>query len=341
MSGTSLDGLDLCYARFSYPTMQFEILKTETISYSEELKTKLKNAIYLSGEKLTKLDVDFGFILGEFSNSFIQKNSIKDLDFIASHGHTIFHNPKEKYTLQIGNGHAIASKTGIKTVCDFRSQDVILGGQGAPLVPIGDEILFSKFDACLNLGGFSNISFSRNKIRIAFDICPVNIVLNALCERLGKDFDKNGEIAKNSKVDSDLVKKLNTLSFYQEIPPKSLGIEWCNENVFPLLEEFDLANEELIASFTEHSSIQIAKVLNENSIKTVLITGGGVYNSYLIDLIRSKTKTEIILPSKNLIEFKEALVFAFMGMLRIENEVNVFKSVTGATRDHSSGIIIP
>lgn len=341
MSGTSLDGLDLCYVRFSYPDFGFEILKTETVSYSEEWIQRLKNAIYFSGEELTKLDIDYGFILGEFVNRFIEKFEIENVDFIASHGHTVFHNPKEGYTLQIGNGIAISSITNIKTIYDFRTQDVILGGQGAPLVPVGDELLFSDYDACLNLGGFSNISFSKNNKRIAFDICPVNIVLNKLSESLGIPFDSEGEIAKSSKINDGLIHKLNQLDFYHKIPPKSLGIEWCYENVFPLFENSNSTTEELIATFTEHSAEQIALVLNENSIKNVLLTGGGVYNSYLIELIRSKTKTKIIIPSKDLIEFKEALIFAFMGMLRIENKVNIYSSVTGAIEDHCSGIIIP
>lgn len=341
MSGTSLDGLDLCYVRFSYPEFGFEILKTETVLYSEEWIQKLKNAIYFSGEKLTQLDIDYGYILGEFVNRFIEKYEIEIIDFIASHGHTVFHNPEEGYTLQIGNGTAISTITNIKTIYDFRTQDVILGGQGAPLVPIGDELLFSEYDACLNLGGFSNISFSRNQKRMAFDICPVNIVLNKLSESLGIPFDSEGKIAKSSKVNVELIHKLDQLDYYHKIPPKSLGIEWCNENIFPLFHNSNSTTEELIATFTEHSAEQIALVLNQNSIKNVLITGGGAYNSYLIELIRSKSKTKLIIPSKDLIKFKEALIFAFMGMLRIENQVNVYSSVTGARKDHCSGIIIP
>ena len=178
MSGTSLDGLDICYVRFDDDT-HFEILKTETIRYETELKEKLKNCYFWKAEDLLIFDVELGYFFGEEVRKFITKNQIKELDFVASHGQTIFHQPESRMTLQIGHGAALKSKIDFSVICDFRTQDVILGGQGAPLVPIGDELLFSQYDACLNLGGFSNISFRRNNQRIAFDISPVNIILDA------------------------------------------------------------------------------------------------------------------------------------------------------------------
>jgi anhydro-N-acetylmuramic acid kinase len=340
MSGTSLDGLDICYVEFTYPTMKFQIHHAKTLEYDFQWKERLKNSIHLSGEELTKLDVDYGFLLGEMVSEFIQNNTIQNLDFIASHGHTVFHNPNEFYTLQIGNGRCIYAKTGIKTIFDFRTQDVILGGQGAPLVPIGDELLFGEYDACLNLGGFSNISFRQNQNRIAFDICPVNIILNHLAEKIGFKYDTNGEIARNGKISDEFVQKLNQIEFYHQKPPKSLGIEWCLEKIHPILNKLNLSTEDLIASFTEHISIQITEIFNQNEIKNCLITGGGAYNQYLISLIQEKTSTEIILPEPQIIEFKEALIFALMGMLKLENQINIFQSVTGATQNHSAGLII-
>lgn len=340
MSGTSLDGLDICYVRFDQTLYSFEILKAETFPYELEWKEKLKNSIHLSAEKLTKLDFDYGIYLGNSVRNFLEKYSIEKLDFIASHGHTVFHNPAKNYTLQIGKGQGIFAQTGIQTVFDFRSQDVVLGGQGAPLVPIGDKILFWNFDACLNLGGFSNISFRKNQNRIAFDISPFNILLNPLAEKLGKHYDENGNFARSGKLNFEFLEKLNELDYYQKFPPKSLGVEWCRKEIDPLLNEFADRIENLLASFTEHFAVQIAKVLNENSIRNVLITGGGVYNEYFIEKLKSKTDCEIILPEESLIEFKEALIFAFMGMLRFENKINVLSSVTGAVSDHSSGIII-
>ncbi|AZI40715.1 anhydro-N-acetylmuramic acid kinase [Epilithonimonas vandammei] len=339
MSGTSLDGLDICYSKFikTKNNWDFQILTSETIPYSSEWEHALKNAIQLTSEELLKLDVDYGFYLGEKTSEFISKHKIINLDLIASHGHTVFHQPKNKFTLQIGDGRAIKSKTNKTVIYDFRSQDVILGGNGAPLVPIGDELLFSNFDACLNLGGFSNISLKRNGKRIAFDICPVNIILNDLALKLGKKFDDNGDLARTGLIDYELLDQLNQLKFYQEKAPKSLGIEWINEQVLPLIKT--QKTEDLLATFTEHAATQIANIFDFYNIQNVLITGGGAYNSYLIEKIKSRTETEIQIPKKEIIEYKEALIFAFMGVLRSLNLDNVLSSATGSQNDHCSGLI--
>lgn len=339
MSGTSLDGLDLCYVKFELPLFKFEIIHAETISYSEEWISRLKNSIHISGLELTKLDVDYGFYLGQKVNELIQKYNIKNIDLISSHGHTIFHNPKENYTLQIGNGASIFAETNIKTVCDFRTQDVAFGGQGAPLVPIGDEKLFGEFDACLNLGGFSNISFKKDNERIAFDISPFNIVLNYLAEKSGLKYDKNGQLARFGTVNNSFLDELNSLEFYKINPPKSLGIEFCIENIFPLIEQSNLKIEDLLATFTEHFAQQISQIFNQNQLKNVLITGGGTKNKFFIESLKSITETEIIIPKDEIIDFKEALVFALMGILKSEDEMNVLKSVTGAKKNHSSGVV--
>ena len=338
MSGTSLDGLDICYAKFQNITnWEFEILKTETIPYSPEWKNHLQNAILLSAEDLLALDKEYGFYLGEKTQEFISKNNITDLDFIASHGHTVFHQPQRKFTLQIGDGRAIKLTTKKPVIYDFRSQDVLMGGNGAPLVPIGDELLFSQYDACLNLGGFSNISLQKNHQRIAFDISPVNVVLNYFAEKLGKNYDENGDFARNGAINFKILEQLNALTFYQKPAPKSLGVEFVNSEIFPLLK--DEIPENIIATFTEHIAEQIAKVFNDNQLKTVLVTGGGTFNTYLLEKIREKSQTELIVPDENMINFKEALIFAFMGVLRLRNEVNVLCPATGSSENHSSGII--
>ncbi len=339
MSGTSLDGLDICYAKFTQTdsAWNFEILNCETLPYSSDWEQSLRNAVNLSSEEVLKLNVDYGFYLGEKTSEFISKHKIINLDLIASHGHTVFHQPKNRFTLQIGDGRAIKSKTNKTVIYDFRSQDVILGGNGAPLVPIGDELLFSEFDACLNLGGFSNISLKRNGKRIAFDICPVNIILNDLALKFGKKFDDNGDLARTGLIDYELLDQLNQLQFYLEKAPKSLGIEWINEQVLPLIKT--QKTEDLLASFTEHSAVQIVKILDEFEVKNILITGGGTYNNYLIEKIKAKTKTEIQIPAKEIIEYKEALIFAFMGVLRSLNLNNVLSSATGSQNDHCSGLV--
>ena len=339
MSGTSLDGLDICYAKFqNIATWEFEILKTETIPYSPEWKNHLQNAILLSAEDLLALDKEYGFYLGEKTQEFISKNNITDLDFIASHGHTVFHQPQRKFTLQIGDGRAIKLTTKKPVIYDFRSQDVLMGGNGAPLVPIGDELLFSQYDACLNLGGFSNISLQKNHQRIAFDISPVNVVLNYFAEKLGKNYDENGDFARNGAINFKILEQLNALTFYQKSAPKSLGVEFVNSEIFPLLK--DEIPENIIATFTEHIAEQIAKVFNDNQLKTVLVTGGGTFNTYLLEKIREKSYTELIVPDENIINFKEALIFAFMGVLRLRNEVNVLCSATGSSENHCSGILV-
>jgi anhydro-N-acetylmuramic acid kinase len=339
MSGTSLDGLDICYAKFQNITnWEFEILKTETIPYSPEWKNRLQNAIQLSAEDLLALDKEYGFYLGEKTQEFISKNNITDLDFIASHGHTVFHQPQRKFTLQIGDGRAIKLITKKPIIYDFRSQDVLMGGNGAPLVPIGDELLFSQYDACLNLGGFSNISLQKNHQRIAFDISPVNVVLNYFAEKLGKNYDENGDFARNGAINFKILEELNALTFYQKPAPKSLGVEFVNSEIFPLLK--DEIPENIIATFTEHIAEQIAKVFNDNQLKTVLVTGGGTFNTYLLEKIREKSQTELIVPDENIINFKEALIFAFMGVLRLRNEVNVLCSATGSSENHCSGILV-
>lgn len=340
MSGTSLDGLDICYAKFQKEKncWNYKILQAETISYSQHWENKLRNAIHLNTTDLLALHSEYGFYLGKRVQEFIGQFSLKNIDLIASHGHTIFHQPQNKFTLQIGDGRALKITNQIPVVYDFRSQDVLMEGNGAPLVPIGDELLFPEFDACLNIGGFSNISFKKEGKRIAFDICPVNIVLNLFAKKLGKDFDESGDIAKNGTVNFEILTLLNSLPFYNTTPPKSLGIEWINENISPLLE--GETPENVLTTFTEHAAFQIAEILNQNEIKKVLFTGGGTYNSYLIERIKNKTSTEIIVPEKELIDFKEALIFAFMGVLRVNNEINILSSATGSSADHCSGILI-
>ena len=340
MSGTSLDGLDLCFAKFTKINLvwNYEIIQAETLSYSDLWEGKLRNSINLKAEELFELNAKFGFYLAKKTQEFIEKYSLKNIDVIASHGHTVFHRPEKKYTVQIGDGKAIKILTKIPVVYDFRSQDVLMGGNGAPLVPIGDELLFSEFDACLNLGGFSNISFKKNGKRIAFDICPVNIVLNYFAHYLGKDFDENGDFAKAGKVNSDILKKLNSFEYYHQNPPKSLGIEWVNANIFPELRTEIPENN--LATFTEHVAFQIAEIFKKNRFRNVLFTGGGTYNAYLLERIKSKTSTELIVPSTELIDFKEALIFALMGVLRIKNEINILSSATGSSAYHCSGILV-
>lgn len=340
MSGTSLDGLDICFVRFQFDggDWNFKILHAETVGYSEEWEFKLRNSTQLSSTKLLALNSEYGFYLGEQVQKFIRENQLSNVDLVASHGHTVFHQPQNKFTLQIGDGRAINTMVKIPVVYDFRSQDVLMGGNGAPLVPIGDELLFAGYDACVNLGGFSNISFKANKRRVAFDICPVNIVLNRFAKVLNLNYDKNGAIARSGKIIPELLNSLNALPYYKYAPPKSLGIEWVEENIDPLIQ--DQMAEDLLATFTEHAALQIAETLGKFDLKKVFFTGGGTYNSFLIERIKTKCRAEIIIPEKEIIDYKEALIFAFMGVLKLNNKINVLSSATGSTEDHSSGLVV-
>lgn len=338
MSGTSLDGIDIVYVQFDANNYKdFKISASNTVSYSKQWKHDLQNAITFSSEALTRLDISYGKLLGNEVNNFISKNKIETIDFIASHGHTVFHQPENGITLQIGNGQEIANVTNQQVICDFRTQDVKFGGQGAPLVPIGDELLFYNYNYCINLGGFANISYKKNNERIAFDICPVNIVLNHYCQKLGFAYDDKGKIASKGKVNKQLLEQLNSLDFYKQHSPKSLGLEWVKEQIFPLIDTFQLETKDVLRTFVEHSAYQIGRIITEDS--SVLITGGGVFNSFLIQRIEYFSKTKINIINKEIIEFKEALIFAFLGLLRSKNEVNCLRSVTGASKNHSSGVV--
>ncbi len=338
MSGTSLDGIDLVYVQFDKKEYKnFKILAADTISYKDDWKEKLQTAIHFSEEKLLKLDIDYGELLGAEIDVFIKKNKIKNVDFVASHGHTILHEPAKGITLQIGNGKVISEITNKKVVCDFRTQDVNYGGQGAPLVPIGDALLFANYDYCVNLGGFANVSFKENENRIAFDICAVNIVLNHYVQKLGFEYDDKGQIAETGKINFELLEKLNALEFYKKAPPKSLGLEWVQTNIFPLIDKMEDDIPTILRTFIEHSAIQIGKIIHKN--ESILITGGGVFNTFLMRRIEFYAGNKIAIQSKELINYKEALIFAFLGLLRVENQVNCLRSVTGAKKDHSSGVI--
>jgi anhydro-N-acetylmuramic acid kinase len=341
MSGTSLDGVDAAHIRFGFSNgkWHFEIGACETIGYSQNWIDTLKIAVGFSKSELDKLDSDYTILLGGIISNFIRKHQLRNLDAVCSHGHTILHRPDNGITLQIGNLPEIAGLIHETVVCDFRIGDVELGGQGAPLVPIGDRLLFSDYNYCLNLGGFSNVSFEQDHTRIAFDISPVNTVLNFYASKIGLDYDDKGKTAKSGNLNADLLTQLNALDFYQKSFPKSLGFEFVRETVLPIMENFSIPIEDKLHTFTEHIASQIALAVPVKTGK-LLITGGGAYNDFLIERTQFHLpEIQIVIPDKKILEFKEALIFALLGVLRLRNEVNVLSSVTGAKYDHSSGKI--
>jgi anhydro-N-acetylmuramic acid kinase len=345
MSGTSLDGIDIAFCTFSNKVNKwtYKIVAAETITYDRQWQQCLQDAEKTTALEFVLTDTEYGHHLGKLVRSFIKKHRKKP-ELVASHGHTIFHQPQKGFTTQIGNGAAIAAECGLPVVCDFRSKDVALGGQGAPLVPIGDELLFSKYSFCLNLGGFANVSFNNRKKRVAYDICPVNIVLNALSQKLGKKYDAGGALAHRGKINQSLLKQLNSLPYYKQKYPKSLGKEWVIATIFPLLKKSGANPFDLLRTFTEHAAMQVGQSSSKfevrgSKINSILITGGGAYNTFLIERIKAYCDNTIIIPDKNTIEFKEALIFAFLGVLRLRGEVNCLSSVTGADNDNVGGCI--
>lgn len=341
MSGTSLDGVDLSHIKFRLKNNKwnFEILESETVGYSQSWINQLKSAVDYPETALEKLNQEYTALLATIISTFIEKHKIENLDAVCSHGHTILHQPQNGFTLQIGNLPEIATLIHQTVVCDFRVQDVKLGGQGAPLVPIGDRILFSEYDYCINLGGFSNVSFEQNDKRIAFDISPVNTVLNYYANQLGLNYDDKGKISRTGKINTDLLTQLNSLDFYLQIFPKSLGFEFVKGTILPLIERFEIPVENKLRTFTEHVALQTALAL-PNKKGRMLATGGGAYNDFLVERIQSHLpKMEIIIPSPKILEFKEALIFALLGVLKLRGEINVLSSVTGAKMNHSSGIV--
>lgn len=345
MSGTSLDGLDLAYCHIWKTPAQweFEIKATHSIAYRSEMRSQLKNSIYLTAEELLVFHNSYGSWLGKQAREFLDNHTL-EVDFIASHGHTTHHRPEMGLTYQIGSGQHLANTSGHKVVCDFRTNDVALGGQGAPLVPIGDQLLFSNYDFCLNLGGISNISFEFKGKRIAYDIGLANMILNHITQKINLAYDKGGEMARKGNINPEMLQKLNALEYYQNPFPKSIGYEWFVEKVVPIVESTQDSIENLLCTGIHHICEQVAIEVKANTVKnksTLFVSGGGALNDFLVETLGDKlgAGTELIIPSRTLIEFKEALIFALMGVLRMERETNVLSSVTGASRDSSSGVV--
>jgi anhydro-N-acetylmuramic acid kinase len=344
MSGTSGDGLDMVYCEFQLSDhWTFKILQSETVPFPPSLEESLSLAHRFAGEELAYLDILFGRWMGQHVREFCAAHRLAP-DAIASHGHTVFHQPERGLTLQIGNGWALRQSSGLPVINDFRSLDVMLGGQGAPLVPIGDHHLFGEYDFCLNLGGISNISIASGEGRIAFDISPFNLLLNHYANLRGLRYDDQGKLAASGTVVSELLEELENLPLHHQDQRKSLGREEVDGAYLPLLKRYPASPENMLATLTAHFSSQISKVILAHAKAgpaTLLVTGGGAYNRYFIDRLSQQCgdNLQIILPEHEIIDFKEALVFAFLGVLRLRKENNCMRSVTGASRDNCGGIL--
>ena len=335
MSGTSLDGIDLAYVEFQKGRQwQADLKQCTTISYSGKWRQTLAQLHREPIAVIRQTEREYSQLLGHHLNDFIQSHSLKP-DVIASHGHTVWHQPEQGITLQIGDGRILQDITKTPIVCDFRSQDVRLGGQGAPLVPIGDQLLFGEYTYCLNLGGFSNLSFSKDGKRRAFDICPANMALNFYAKKLGKEYDENGQMARSGELIPRLLNHLNALDYYQTKPPKSLGKEWFEAVFLTVIEDLDIPSKDVLRTLCEHIAKQIARACPDG---TTLVTGGGAHNSFLMELISQHSDSHFEIPESKLVDYKEALIFGLLGVLNLRGEVNCLASVTGASRDSVGGL---
>ncbi|ERM84031.1 hypothetical protein P872_00555 [Rhodonellum psychrophilum GCM71 = DSM 17998] len=343
MSGTSGDGLDIAYCEFEKTeSWQYKILRSETVPFPKKMGKELQNSHKLKGLKLSHLDVAFGKWMGEMVREFCGKNHLQP-EFVSSHGHTVFHQPAKGLSLQIGNGWALHQASGLPVINDFRMLDVQLGGQGAPLVPIGDQLLFSKYDYCLNLGGIANISMEKGGLRTAFDICPFNLLLNHFAGELGSPFDKDGAFARSGKLLPKLMETLNDIPFYRKIEAKSLGREDIAHDFMKILTAKSHQPENILHTLALHFTQQIIRTLwrEPGKQQSLLVTGGGAFNTFFMEKLQEELGNEILIEKADpqIIGFKEALIFAFLGVLKVRGENNCLASVTGASRDNSGGSV--
>jgi anhydro-N-acetylmuramic acid kinase len=351
MSGSSLDGLDIAFVHLEETAGRwtFDIQQSSCVPYPVKWKEKLSGVTGLSAKDYLLLHTEYGHWLGHTVNNFLEENNLAyRVQLISSHGHTAFHFPERQMTAQIGDGAAIAAVTGIRTITDLRSVDIALGGQGAPVVPIGEKLLLPEYDFFLNIGGIANLSAAGDQF-IGFDVCPANRILNLLAAETKKGYDENGSLAASGRIDETLLRRLNSLSYYKNSYPKSLSNEFGINDVYPLIVDANIGLSDALATYVEHITMQIAnslKMLKEKFAGRenlrLLITGGGAHNHFLIERLSaavSRAGFECIIPSKNLVDYKEALIIALMGVLRWREDINVLHTVTGASKDSINGAI--
>ncbi len=344
MSGSSLDGLDICYVQFQNDELRFDykIIHAECVDYSTDFRERLRNVSQLSAYEYAKTHTELGNYFGKLTAAFIRKNKIQQVDFIASHGQTIFHQPALGFTAQIGCGAQIAAQTHCNVVADLRTTDVANQGQGAPLVPIAEKYLFPGFSCFLNIGGIANIAFHHNDTIIAYDVCAANTMLNFFAKKKGLEFDMNGDLARNGKINFDLLEDLNNIEFCKMNAPKSIGSEHIFSNWLPLFDKYKNSIEDNLATAVEHIAIQTHNSIRSHCLdkhSRLFITGGGALHSFLIERIKHHAILEVVVPDNLTVQYKEALAMAFVGLMRVLEIPNSIASVTGATKDSIGGAI--
>lgn len=349
MSGSALDGLDIAYVHFNETAgaWDFEIKYAETFAYTDVWVNKLRDAVDLSALNYQLLHTEYGHYIGREINRFIDLHQLHhQVDLISSHGHTTFHIPEKLMTGQIGDGAAIAAITGLPVISDLRAMDVALGGQGAPIVPVGEKLLFPGYDILLNIGGIANVSLNTGEGYIAFDVCAANRVLNMLANDIGLEYDNDGNVAATGSVDRKALYDLNALEYYGKAYPKSLANNFGVEVIYPMLAGIEINNA--LSTYVEHIAEQIMNsiriICTENTFsahgKKLIVTGGGAFNIYLIERLQhymNDMNIEIAVPEVNIVKYKEALIMALHGILRWREQTTVMASVTGASKDSIGG----
>lgn len=353
MSGSSLDGLDIAYVEFeeSGGSWTYQIVAAACLPYTVEWMERLAGAIRLNAQDYQLLHSAYGHHIGREVNEFIERHGLQyRVSLVASHGHTTFHMPPDM-TGQIGCGAAIAAETGLPVVSDLRALDVALGGQGAPIVPMGEKLLFTGTDYFLNIGGIANISANMSGGYLAFDVCPANRVMNMLAEEIGMAFDKGGETASGGTFHQPLLDELNALDYYGKVYPKSLANDFGTDVVYPLIRRSALPVPDALRTFTEHVALQVMRsaklILPESGVAAgeatrMLVTGGGAMNSFLVSRIAaylSPLGLHAVAADELLANYKEALIMGFLGVLRWREEETVFASVTGARKGSIGGAL--
>lgn len=353
MSGSSLDGLDIAFAEFTETggKWSYEILNAECFAYSKEWEEKLRQAVLLPALEYQLLHTEYGHYTGKRINEFIEKYGLEHkVNLIASHGHTSFHLPGQLMTAQLGDGAAIAAETGLNVVSDLRSLDVALGGQGAPIVPIGEKLLFAGYDYFLNIGGIANISVHRDGKCIAYDVCAANRVLNMLAGEEGLQYDDGGKLAVVGNVQDYLLDELNSLKYYQKAYPKSLANNFGTDVVYPIIKASNVPVKDGLRTYVEHIALQVGNAIaddggqntDDSRVRKLLVTGGGVMNSFLMERLKvllNEKNINVIVPDEKTIQYKEAVIMALIGILRWREEENVLPSVTGASRGSVGGAL--
>lgn len=347
MSGSSLDGLDIAFVQLEEVRgkWSYQLLNADCVQYSPEWEDKLLKIPEMSVREYSILHTEYGRYLGDVVNKFIADNDIEhQVTLIASHGHTVMHEPEQQTSVQLGDGAGIAAKTGLPVVSDLRNMDVALGGQGAPIVPIGDKLLFSDYDYLLNLGGIANLSVPYGNSKLAFDLCIANQALNALANKVGATYDKGGKLASEGKVVPQLLEELKKDPYYAKSAPKSLSNEYARASVLPKLVGHSLSN--LMRTMMQLIVDQVVAAIKQYPVGKeevkLLVTGGGANNTFLIEVLKealAEHKVILEVPDADTVNYKEAIVMALIGVLRWREETNVLSTVTGAQRDSISGAV--